>query len=261
MNTYILNFELKNFNKLDEKFALLACQDYNYWNANDWFWSFRWGLFWFYSRIYGVKIHYDSVHAWLPIPRNSTEYELSSILFNMDSAIECLVFALNSLWNIKDTRFFYDISDENQLRKINPNNIIWVKSLPWYTSIFSETQSFWKENKSLINIITELHDVSKHRETIYQGWLSRLDAPKGFYEQLGIYDEIHKHKFWPMAEIILIEEPKKHRINRLSWKISPSKNLLLEEIAIEFCNFINKSGELILKDIENSIELKYTEFQ
>src|SRR5438552_7832368 len=98
MNDYVLNFDVAPLEKLDQ-FALLASQDYNFGNATDWFGCFRGGLYGAYARLRAVQKHYFEVHAWLPVPRvlAHAEYHLSSIFFNMDSALECLAFAINAL--------------------------------------------------------------------------------------------------------------------------------------------------------------------
>ena len=96
MSEYSVEFDLASFEMLDE-LALLARQDYNLGGAGDWFSEFRGGLNGFYSRIYGVKRQYLEVHEWIPRARLpvETEYHLASILFHMDSALECLTFGLN----------------------------------------------------------------------------------------------------------------------------------------------------------------------
>ena len=127
-NDYTLEFDLSSYNDLDN-FALLATQSYNLGDKDDWFGQFRGGLYGLYNRILGVEVHYHEVHSWTPplspisgIQR--AEYHLSSILFNMDSAIECMVFALNALGYITNSTQFLDVSDEKKLRKISPNNIL-----------------------------------------------------------------------------------------------------------------------------------------
>ncbi|MGB2815075.1 MAG: hypothetical protein WBC75_08320, partial [Dehalococcoidales bacterium] len=94
---YPLEFNLSSYEALDN-FALLADQKYNLGDRNGWFNCFRGGLHGLYARVMGVKMHYHKLHAWeleVKTPQ-VTEYNLSSILFNMDSAIECSVFALNA---------------------------------------------------------------------------------------------------------------------------------------------------------------------
>ena len=98
MTDFSLQFDSAPFEALDQ-LALLARQDYNLGGAGDWFGEFRGGLYGFYGRLHGVQIHYSEVHAWLPRARipTDTEYQLTTILFQMDSALECLTFALNAL--------------------------------------------------------------------------------------------------------------------------------------------------------------------
>jgi len=82
MSKFTLKIELSTFEELD-KFALLACQEVNYGNNNDWFGSFRGGLYGSYARIHGLINHYYEVHAWRPRQRiqAETEYHLASIFF------------------------------------------------------------------------------------------------------------------------------------------------------------------------------------
>ena len=86
MSDFRLHFDLDDSKRLD-RFALLACQAYNFSNVSDWFGAFRGGLYGFYARIHGVVTHYYAVHAWMPKPRMpaETDYHLASIFFNMNS--------------------------------------------------------------------------------------------------------------------------------------------------------------------------------
>jgi hypothetical protein len=119
MIDFDLPFDLSNYKYLDQ-FALLACQSYNLGNSNDWFGNFRGGLYGFYARIYGLITHYKTVHAWLSSPRvpMEIEYHLASIFFSMDSAIECLTFAINALGFAAAPRAFRDVSNEKALKQI-----------------------------------------------------------------------------------------------------------------------------------------------
>ncbi|NTW34178.1 MAG: hypothetical protein HGB12_16430 [Bacteroidetes bacterium] len=253
-------FLLDDFKRLDD-FALLMCQDCNYGNVNDWFGAFRGGLYGFYSRLDGVRTHYYNIHAWLPMQRSpyEVEYHLTSIFFNMDSAVECLVFSLNALGNAINSNLFRDISNEKELKQIKPNDMIGDTSnknsrlpLIGYKDYFNNALTYWQENSKLLSVITDHHDVSKHRESIFIGGMTRQDVPKDFFESLGVTDKFTQAMFHPMAEIILQDDPKRHRLNE-SKHISKS-NLLLENLACDFCNFINKTGEIIYKDATNNIK-------
>jgi hypothetical protein len=125
MSDFVLQFDLAPYRRLD-RFALLACQDYNLGNVTDWFGTFRGGLAGFNSRTYGVETHFRLVHAWLPKRRGplETEYHIASIFFNMGSAIECLTFALNALGFAALPGRFRDVTDDRQLRSVTPWDIL-----------------------------------------------------------------------------------------------------------------------------------------
>ncbi|MCA6471291.1 MAG: hypothetical protein IM591_12980 [Chitinophagaceae bacterium] len=262
-NKYTLNIDLSNYVKFDE-FALLANQDYNYGNTNHWFLEFRGGLFGFFNRIKEFAQNYEIVHEWIPEPKRDPEINLSAIFFNMDSGIECLTYALNAFGNAFAVAEFYDISESSKLKKINPTNIIGKDNVPplsGYLKYFPTLQAFWQSNQTLLSIIFDLHDVSKHRKTIFQGGMSRLDPPPGFYETLGITDIVEKSFYWPMAEIILQENPKEPFFNKKTNTFNvPNSTFVLEDLAPDFCNFINTSGRLILEDSKNNIALKIDTF-
>lgn len=268
MTNYDLPFNLKPFEELDN-FALLSCQKYNLGNDTDWFGAFRGGLYGFYARIYGVISHYQSVHSWMARPRlpTETEFHLASIFFNMDSAIECLTFALNGLGYAALPGEFRDVTDRNALRFISPQDILGhprSKSprslLTGYSRIFPTLQDLWQSQNKLLAAVFEQHDVSKHRQTIYSGGMARLDPPPGFYEALGIKGDTAKEAlFWPSAEIILRDDPKAPPHERSS---QPQSQLdLLEDVAEKYCALINESGELSCADARANIQLEYAELQ
>ena len=75
----------------------------------------------------------------------------------------------------------------------------------------------------MISQIRDLHNVSKHRQTIYVGGRRRLDTPVGFYESLGIPEESSNREdailhtlLCPEAEIILKPDPKAPSFQRLA---------------------------------------------
>jgi len=263
---YILEFDLSSYETLDN-FALLADQKYNLGNRDGWFGCFRGGLYGLYARVLGVNLHYHKVYSWqieLSTPQ-ITEYNVSSIFFNMDSAIECMVFALNGLGYIADSNSFIDITDEKKLKKISPHNILgkppeystgFVLGYDYY---FPSLKEYWRENRDLIYTISEQHDVSKHRQTIYIGGRARNDPPPGFFEKLGIAgDRVKESLFTPMAEIILMPEPKApwHQQRPRDSKAYDK----LENIAEKFRTFINVSGVKALEDARSTIKLNHYEF-
>lgn len=266
---YRLEFDLLPYEALD-KFALLADQDYNLSNRGDWFNHFRGGIYGLYARVQGVQINYYSVHSWaLPSPFMTSiqraEYHLSSILFNMDSAIECMVFGLNALGYIADSKQFKDVTNEKELASISPYNILGKP--PNYTSgmvqgydnYFPSLKSYWHQNRDLIHTIFEHHDVSKHRSVVFKGGQMRMDPPLGFFEQLGIeHDKVKQALLCPMSEIILQYQPKTPWRQR---KPHDYKDIdKLEDIAEKFCTFINTSGVKALQDARSTIKLNHYDF-
>ena len=262
MPAFEINFDTKPFDELDQ-FALLARQDYNLGSSDDWFGEFRGGLYGFYARLSGLANHYKEVHAWLPRPRGPTEIEchLAGLLFCTDSAIECFTFALNALGYAARRSGFRDITDARALRNISPRDLIGGPPQPGYSEVFPDVQEHWKRNAELIATIQELHDVSKHRQTIYTGGRMRLDPPDGFYERLGIPDTpAQRALFWPAAEILLKPEPKTPAILRkVPYPLEQVQ--LLEDLIARFVNFIDKTGELALGDTTVNIPLNERKFR
>ena len=269
-NDYTLEFDLLSYEDLDN-FALLADQSYNLGDKGDWFNQFRGGLYGLYARILGVQIHYHEVHSWtLPMSPISSiqrraEYHLSSIFFNMDSAIECMVFALNALGYIANSTQFLDVSDETKLRKISPYNILGKPpdyldgSLEEYDNYFPSLKKHWHENRDLITKIFEQHNVSKHRSTIFSGGSIRNDPPSGFFEKLGIEGDKGKQAlFSPMDEILLISQPKTPWRKRQPQEYKDIDKL--ESVTERFCTFINICGVKVLEDARSRIKLDQYEF-
>ncbi len=268
MTEFSLRFETRPFEALDQ-LALLARQDYNLGGAGDWFGEFRGGLYGFYARLYGTQRHYHEVHAWLPRTRipTDTEYHLSSVLFHMDSAVECFTFALNALgWAVMPPDF-RDVTDSSALRRISPIDILGdptrappIAPEPGYARIFPQLQALWQGEVGLIAKIRDLHDVSKHRRTIFVGGRARQDPPDGFYAALGIPEDPGRQaSLWPMAEIILKHDPKAPAVQRTPKAVEPGE--LLEDIGPAFVALVNRSGQLALEDARQHVPLKVKALQ
>ena len=130
---YVLKFDLSFFEAL-EVFARQANHRDNLGDKGDWLNHFLWGLNGLRARMLGVELNYPVVHSWkltrvialsgIPWPQlelhfyDVVEYYLSTILFNMDSAIECMVFMLNALGYAKDKNQFKDVVSEKELKGI-----------------------------------------------------------------------------------------------------------------------------------------------
>jgi len=263
MRKFILNYDSRPYWKFDE-FALNACQKENYGSANNWFYTFRGGLNGFHARMEGAKRHYRDIHEWMPLPRipKDTEYHLASFFFNVDSSIECMVFALNAIGYATKGKGYRNINDPKELRKVSPydvaGNRTGVKPMSGYKDTFPRTQELWRINSELMELIFEQHDVSKHRHTIFEGGSMRNDAPEGFWEYVNV-PESERSLFMPMKEIILGNDLKLPIEDRLPQKVE--EFIYLEDIAEEFFEFVSILGYKILKDISENIPIKvYKEY-
>ena len=268
-NEYILKFNLSSFKQL-ETFARTANKQDNLGDKGDWLNHFIGGLDGLIARLLGVEIHYYYVHAWelvdLPgLSRNkieyylykATEYHLSTLFFNMDSAIECIVFTLNALGFAVDSTRFKDVINEKELSRISPKNILGkpLDCVPGYDIYFPSLKSYWLENGDLIYKISEQHDISKHRSAIFEGGRRRTDPPLGFFERLGIEGKTEQIVVSPWTEITLVAQPKTPWRQR-----DPKDSDKLEYIAERFCIFINTCGAKAVEDAHNRIKLNYNEF-
>ncbi len=261
MGDFFLQFEISNYGQLDA-FAAQASQATNLGDMGAWFLTFRSGLYGFYARLRGVATHYQQVHQWLPNPRDSieTEYHLASILFNMDSSIECFTYALNAIGFAASPDGFRDVTNASQLRQIKPQDVLGNMSIrpaipmAGYSTIYPSCKSLWQSKADLINRIQENHDVSKHRSMTNRGGMHRLDPPPGFYEGLGIPDDPSlRSRYWPMAEILITENPKSPWATQIA---SPARVAdTLEAMAAEFTDLVNETGIAALRDARNNIRL------
>ena len=250
--------------ELDWKFALLACQEYNYGNHEDWFACFRDGLYGSYARLFGVGFHFEDVHAWYPAVRTyfatQVEYHAASFFFHAESAIECLVFALNALGYCAEPRAFIDISKDENLGKITRNNVVGPSSVAGYSTFFPTLQRHWEENIALINSIRDHVNVSKHRRRQFGSGAVRNDPPLGFFEQLKLDPDSTEAVVLRPYRTILLEPEPTLRLSRV--RDVPREEIpTLEQLAPEYADFINQTAELALSDARANISLKVPEFR
>lgn len=254
---YRLTFELFPLQQLDQ-FALLARQDYNLGNRGDWFGAFRGGLHAVYGRLHGADTHFQGVHQFFPMdqPSRQIESQLSSLLFNMDSALECLVFAANALGGAAEPTGFWDVASDKELRRIGPNDLLLDPGRPGYTRVFPNLRELWRSRAELIRDIMDQHDVSKHREVTWIGGVSADDAPKGYFEERGkdLTRSDLKTVNWRQLEILLRPEPK-------SRSSQPGRRIVLEDLAKEYEMLINQSALWMLVDGQRNIALPVPEFR
>lgn len=249
-----LEFDMSALAALDE-FALLARQDYNLGNRGSWFTHFRGGAHAVFNRVYGVGAHYAAVHGWTGESWSQTaEYHLASIFFGMDSAIECLVFALNALgWGAGSE--FRDVSDSCALRRVRVEDVTGDRPIAGFVDLFPEISATFARHEATIRTIVEQHDVSKHRETIFAGGALRDDPPDGYFQSFGVAPGgSAAASITPMEEILLLEDLKTPASKRESQEYDPEMSL--EAVGKRFVNLMTESTQTALADAHTNIPLK-----
>jgi hypothetical protein len=246
-----------------DHFAVLAQQEYNLGNVKNWFFSFRGGLFGLVSRLRGLIRHSRSLHKWSYSETiYDHEHHVSVMLFCMDSALEHYVFMLNALGQAVDVSAFRDVGDDRALRGISPKDILGNgrdKPRPGYQTIFPKVSTLWNNRVELIRMITENHDVTKHRHQAMVSGQVRQDPPEGFFHRAGMPDDLqHRVFFSPMAEVFLGSHPK---LPIGQTPVEPTERSTLEKVEQEFHELINDSLLLAEKDARSNIKLNEYEFR
>ncbi len=196
-------------NALDA-FGLLACQNYNLGNRGNWLLSFRAGLKGVRSRAEGWAEHVEAIHSWVPLQHiEARERHLAGALFCMDSALECLVFALNAIGNAVEPSAFRDITSRKELSRVSPRNVVGGNNeqpLLGYAKYFPTVQAEWARSANTISLVCDNHDVSKHRQATFWGGTLRDDPPDALRAAIEADDKLII--FSPMAEVLLPRDPK-----------------------------------------------------
>jgi hypothetical protein len=262
-------FDSNIFVSLDE-FALIAYQEFNLGNESDWFSTFRSGLFGLEARMYGLAEHLQTVHASLTkrMSPKSLEYHLSSIFFNMNSAVECLTFALNAVGYAAEPTSFRNVANSMELRLVSPRDIIGIREInpplplrDGYSRIFPTLQEYWMANRELLFTIFDLHYVSKHCSTILNNGRAIHDPLHGFYEKKEAGDIPHlKVIFLSMEKIKHHQNPEDQVIDGTLQTESDRDRIYLESIARKFSEFINVSGMKALNDVKMNIKIPHKKF-
>ena len=259
MTTYDLIFESDALRELDA-FALLCRQDYNYGGNGKWFSDFRGGLYGAYNRINGINDSYKRLHSWLPIRKTQqlVETNLANLFFNMDSCLECHVYFLNAIGYCKSPTDFHDITDETALRRISIHNIIGnanADPLDGYVKYFPNVVDHWQTNETLLDIVIEQHDVSKHRRKNYVGGELDINPPDEFLSAFGGVDDFSKNfMFHPMKKILLEPNPKIPASKKPQY--THEELIVLEDFVPKYVEFVTETGALALKDARTNIDLQ-----
>jgi hypothetical protein len=251
---------LSDGRKCDEELdalGLLACQDYNLGNQGNWFFSFRSGFSGFHSRMASLEEHRALVYEWHPnalLPGH--ERHIAIILFCMDSAFECTVFALNALGQARQPTGFRTVTDEGALRRISPRDVTGTAQtppLPGWLALFPRFQHHCVDHSALLTLVADNHDVTKHRQSGFAGGKIRSDPPHGFYERLGVPDgHPLRSLIAPMQEILMPLRPKLPMEARSSDLADWTH---LEQVIEDFRRFINEAVCLANSDAQATLQL------
>jgi hypothetical protein len=86
-----------------------------------------------------------------------------------------------------------------------------------------------------------------------------LDPPDGFFEALGLPDDASRRApLWPMAEIILKDDPKLPATHRTPRAVRQGE--LLEDLVPSFATLIKTTGVTTLADAQAKVPLKEKQF-
>lgn len=258
---YHLDFKVDAVARIDD-LALLAVQSYNLGDSGHWFLCFRQGCQGFHVRLLAIETHYVQLHAWQLRCRwhLEPEYHLASIMFGLDSALECLLYVMNAFGYGVHPAEFIDITTDKGLRSIAPWLILGNSSRtphPAFEKYYPSTVAVWRQHRDVIEEIQRQHDVSKHRSSTYRGGRSRNDPPAGFYTALGLSDDHpRRFDFAPMAEIILDPDPKRPAsAPRANVKYKDLRTL--EDLCQDFAVLVEQACQAWLDDARQMVTLNH----
>ncbi|MCX5674297.1 MAG: hypothetical protein NTX87_04760 [Planctomycetota bacterium] len=176
-------------------------------------------------------------------------------LFCMDSAVECWVFALNAVGFGVGTRSFLDVSDDQALRRVSPENIIGkpASRIAGYDALFPNLVQLWRSHETDIRMIMSNHDVAKHRHSNFWGGAVRNDPPPELLQAFGVRKSAElPFPLHPMKQVLLPRQPK------LPLKDLPrdlSQWVELQEIKQQFDKLMSRTAEVALDDLRANVVL------
>jgi hypothetical protein len=181
------------------------------------------------------------------------EHHIAVMLFCMDSAIECMVYSLNALGQALLPAEFRSVQDKKALRRLSPTDVIGNSPTPGWSRVFPSFQQHLVASSSLITLIMNNHDTSKHRQQGFYGGKHRLDAPPGYFDARGLSaTDQNRFVMSPMESVLIPKDPKipiEERPPDLSeWTT-------LESLIAEFMPFINEALQCGLLDAKSNMPL------
>jgi hypothetical protein len=253
-------FELPfDFDLLDEldRTARAAARPANYGDRVHWELQWASAFLAVRSRCFATERHYQELHAWVPRLGciEEAETHVATILFSMDSAIECLAYGLNAVGNGIAPAGFRDCTSPKALRSVSPAIVIGgegKKPAPGFADVFPSLQAHWIAERAFLSQLTDCHDVSKHRCCVGLAGRLRSDAPPGFFESLGLVSTSpERAHFMPRAEVLLDHDPKTPWNPKKSSKLEDC--ICLETLCLQFRTFMETSATLGAADLRGHL--------
>lgn len=127
--------------------------------------------------------------------------------------------------------------------------------LPGWLALFPQFQRHCVDHLGLLTLVADNHDVTKHRQSGFHRGKVRSDAPRGFYERLGV-PEGHPLRSliapMPMQEIQIPLRPKLPMETRSSDLADWTH---LEHVIEDFRRFISEAVCLANNDARATLQL------
>ena len=146
----------------------------------------------------------------------------------MDSALECLVYALNALGNGISASEFQDVSSTSNLKKISSGQRHEKGTVSGYGKYFPSFQSLWiAHGDTGLRAIVEQHDVSESTDFAahFPGGFHRMDPPEELLVSCNVQGRelMHYAPLAPFAEIyaLLLQTPNCPFLSRWQARKSP----------------------------------------
>ena len=209
-------------------------------------WSF-WALEALEWRFYGVRRHYGEIYAPTldPLRLWKLEYQLSTILFHMQSSIETIAFALNGLGSAVEPGLFIDASKRGN--RVSPLHLYsdrnGRKLQPGYAIVFPSVQRFWRQmdETALLDTLREMHNRSKH---------CRMVSALGRQESLPAVSDPAISAAAPWQDVYLwtgdgLQVPERYCGDTGSFRLTP----LVEH----YVDFVNATGAAAVRDATTNI--------
>ncbi len=184
----------------------------------DWCSEFCGGIAGFKARIFGVQVELPELLGvrGAHVDAFGLDYHLAALFFAMDSALECLAYAMNAIgWACAppDCRCYKELHVLKALRSIDLGVFTNATKCGYCDCpSFATVRKCWQSpaSQSCISRLTEQHDVTKHRRATMAGYGQREIASNGISgsDPPPFLDSIIRLRNNPPGDFILHENIK-----------------------------------------------------